>query len=30
MIGKQLAFDIDWVGTMVSSTGLATLSYVLA
>jgi MFS family permease len=30
MIGKQLAFDIDWVGTMVSSTGLTTLSYVLA
>jgi MFS family permease len=30
MIMKQLAFDIDWVGTMVSSTGLATLSYVLA
>jgi MFS family permease len=30
MITKQLAFDIDWVGTVVSSTGLATLSYVLA
>ena len=29
-IRKQLAFDIDWVGTVVSSTGLATLSYVLA
>lgn len=29
-IRKQLAFDIDWVGTIVSSTGLATLSYVLA
>jgi MFS family permease len=30
MITKQLAFDIDWIGTVVSSTGLATLSYVLA
>ncbi|MCJ1284654.1 hypothetical protein MMC26_003989 [Xylographa opegraphella] len=29
-IRKQLSFDIDWVGTIVSSTGLATLSYVLA
>lgn len=30
MLMKQLAFDIDWVGTIISSTGLATLSYVLA
>jgi MFS family permease len=30
MIWKQLALDIDWVGTIVLSTGIATLSYVLA
>jgi MFS family permease len=30
MILKQLALDIDWVGTIVLSTGIATLSYVLA
>lgn len=30
LIGKQLALDIDWVGTMVLSTGIAILSYVLA
>ncbi|KAF2132451.1 MFS general substrate transporter [Dothidotthia symphoricarpi CBS 119687] len=29
-IGKQLAFETDWVGTVISSTGLATLSYALA
>jgi MFS family permease len=27
---RQLALDIDWVGTIVLSTGIATLSYVLA
>ncbi|GAB7355454.1 hypothetical protein MBLNU459_g5958t1 [Dothideomycetes sp. NU459] len=30
MIEKQLAFDIDWIGILVSSTGLSTLSYSLA
>jgi len=30
MIMEQLASDIDWVGTLVLSTGLTTLSYVLA
>lgn len=30
MVLKQLALDIDWVGTIVLSTGIATLSYVLA
>ena len=30
VILKQLALDIDWVGTIVLSTGIATLSYVLA
>lgn len=29
-IWKQLALDIDWVGTAILSTGIATLSYVLA
>lgn len=29
-IGKELVFDIDWVGTVILSTGLALLSYVLA
>ena len=29
-IWKQLALDIDWVGTIILSTGIATLSYVLA
>lgn len=29
-IRKQLASDIDWVGTIVLSAGIATLSYVLA
>lgn len=29
-IGKRLALEIDWVGTMLASTGMATLSYVLA
>ena len=30
VIMEQLASNIDWVGTLVLSTGLATLSYVLA
>lgn len=30
LIGKQLALGVDWVGLTVASTGLATLSYVLA
>ena len=29
-IRKQLALDIDWVGTLISTTGLVTLSYALA
>lgn len=29
-IGKQLANEVDFVGVLISSTGLATLSYVLA
>ncbi|KAL9079697.1 MAG: hypothetical protein Q9157_001423 [Trypethelium eluteriae] len=29
-IWKRLALEIDWVGTILASTGLATLSYVLA
>lgn len=30
LIREQLAFEIDWVGTVLLSTGIATLSYVLA
>lgn len=30
IVWRQLALDIDWVGTVVLSTGIATLSYVLA
>ncbi|GAB7328575.1 hypothetical protein MBLNU13_g00525t1 [Cladosporium sp. NU13] len=30
MVPRQLALEIDWVGTIVLSTGIATLSYVLA
>ncbi|KAL9087155.1 MAG: hypothetical protein Q9165_006806 [Trypethelium subeluteriae] len=29
-VWKRLALEIDWVGTILASTGLATLSYVLA
>jgi MFS family permease len=29
-LGKRLVYDLDWVGTLIASTGLATLSYALA
>jgi hypothetical protein len=29
-VKKQLKNEIDWVGTLISSTGLVTLSYALA
>jgi predicted MFS family arabinose efflux permease len=29
-VKKQLKDEIDWVGTLISSTGLVTLSYALA
>lgn len=29
-MGKRLALDIDWVGAVIASTGLAMLSYVMA
>jgi len=29
-LGKRLVYDLDWIGTLISSTVLATVSYALA